>query len=289
MTKDNARVAVVTDSTCDLGPGGELAYGMDIVPLTVSFGEELFRDGYDLSSAEFYQRLSKASVLPTTSQPSPAVFGSVFKRRLDEGKEVVGIFISATLSGTYQSAAHAKSLFSASEQERICLIDSKQGTGGLAILALEACALRDQGASAADIERHLSGVIPRVRLYAILDTLKYLRMGGRLSAAAAITGGIINIVPIISLDDGVIVTAAKIRRGRNSFCKWLRERLNAKLPDPAFPATYLHSNDPASIALLQDEFKYLLPPERALRLSLGAVIGTHAGPGALGMVYVTKD
>ena len=282
-------VSIITDSTCDLGPGGEVAYDIDIVPLTVNFGDKAFKDGIELSSQEFYDRLSRVTTLPTTSQPAPAVFQAIYRRRLDEGKEIVGVFISTTLSGTYQSAVTAMSFFSDEEQSKIHLVDSRQATGGLALLVLEACSMRDRGVCAADICAALDALKPRVKLYAALDTLRYLRMGGRLSATAAFAGGILNVVPVISLDDGVIVSPAKIRRGKNAFRKWLRGRLNTTLPDLRYPVVYLHSNNISAIESIQEEFKYLIPSDRLYRLSLGAVIGTHAGPDAIGIVYAVRD
>ncbi|MCL1848219.1 MAG: DegV family protein [Clostridiales bacterium] len=281
-------IAIISDSTCDLGFSAEVAYTIDLVPLSVAFGKKVYRDGIDLSIEEFYQRLSKASALPTTSQPSPAAFASVFRRRLDEGKAVLGIFLSSALSGTYQSAALAKDTFSPGEQERIHLIDSRHATGNLALLVLEACRMRDQGSKPEEISEHIHSLIPRVRLYATLDSLKYLRMGGRLSAAAAVTGGLLNIVPIVTVEDGAVEVAAKIRKSRDAFRKWLRAKINTDLPDPKYPVFYLYSNNQAVLTPLQEEFKYLFPADSTYRLPIGSVIGTHAGPGALGIVYVTR-
>ena len=282
------KTAIITDSTCDLGPAGEIAYQIDIVPLLVAFGENVYRDSADMTSEEFYRQLSKATSLPKTSQPAPATFKEVFRRRLDEGKDIVGLFISSCLSGTYQAAALARSGFSEEEQNRIFLVDSLLGSGALGLLVLDACAMRDQGISAAEIREKISRLIPRVKLYAIFDTLKYLRLGGRISATAAVAGGILNIVPIITVQGGKIEVVAKIRKSANTFRKWLRETINKELPDAQHPIVYLHSNNLTQITSLQEEFKYLTSPEKTYRLSLGAVIGTHAGPGAYGMVYVTR-
>ena len=282
-------IAIITDSTCDLGPAGEIAYRIDIVPLTVAFGDNTYRDGIDMSGDEFYTRLSKVGVLPVTSQPSPALFEEVFRRRLDEDKVILGILLSGAFSGTYQSAVLARSSFSEAEQQRILLVDSRHATGNLALLVLEACRMRDQGCGAEEIRDHIVSLIPRVRLYAIFESLKYLRMGGRLSAAAAAVGGILNIVPVISIEDGKAEVVARIRKSRTAFRRWLREKINSDLPDLLYPVVYLHSSNPALVAPLQDEFRYLLAPERTYCLSLGSVIGTHAGPGAYGMVYVTRS
>ena len=281
-------IAIITDSTCDLGPGAEATYQIDIVPLLVAFGEKVFRDGIDISGSEFYLRLSKAGVLPTTSQPPPAAFQALFRRRLDEGKIILGIFISSGLSGTYQSAMTARSGFPSEVQKRILLIDSMHTTGNMALLVLEACRMRDQGAEAEDICDQITSLIPRVKLYAALESLRYLKMGGRLSAAAAAAGELLLITPIVSCVNGKAASVAKIRRSPNAFRKWLRERLMSDLPDPQYPAVYLHSSNPDQVVPLKEEFRYLLSPEKALTLSIGAVIGTHAGPGARGLSYITK-
>ncbi|MCL1805953.1 MAG: DegV family protein [Clostridiales bacterium] len=282
-------IAIITDSTCDLNPSAQARYHIDIVPLLVTFGDKAFRDGVDISKKEFFARLSKASILPSTSQPSPAAFQEVFRRRLDEGSDIVGIFISAALSGTYQSAVIARGLFDAEEQKRIHLVDSRNGTGSMAVLILEACRLRDQGAAAADVAAQLEGIVPRIRLYAVLDTLKYLKMGGRISGAAAAAGGILNIVPVLTVANGSITVASKIRRNPNAFRKWLRERVSGELPDPRYTAVFLHANNPSLTESIREEFKYLLPKEKSINLCLGAVIGAHIGQDAYGIVYVAKE
>ena len=281
-------IALITDSTCDLGPAAEIAYGIDIVPLTVSFANAVFRDGVDITGKAFYAKLSKSSTLPTTSQPSPAAFREVFRRRLAEGKEVIALLLSSMISGTYQSAQIAKDECTAEEQERIHLVDTKNTTGCLGIIVLEAVRLRDAGYGVDAILAHVRDLSARVVLYAALDTLRYLRMGGRLSAAAAAAGSILNIVPIATVTDGAVAVAAKIRKSQSAFRKWLRDRLNRDLPDPDYPAIFLHSGDQSVADQLQEEFKYLLPQDKIYRLAIGAVIGTHAGPGASGLCYVIK-
>ena len=281
-------IAIVTDSTCDLGPAAEFAYQIDMVPLTVSFGNTVYRDVVDLSGTEFYSLLSKSSSLPTTSQPPPAAFSDVFRKRLDEGKEIIAILLSSAISGTYQSAKIARDALNPEEQAMVHLIDSKNATGCLGILVLEAVRMRDADANVEEICSHVADLASRVRLYAILDTLRYLRMGGRLSAAAAVAGSLLNTVPIVSMRDGNIIAAAKIRKSQNAFRKWLRDRLNNELPDQAYPVIYLHSGNVAIIDQLQEEFQYLLPQDKIFRLFIGSVVGTHAGTGASGIAYVTK-
>ena len=282
-------IAIITDSTCDLGPGGEVAYQIDIVPLLVAFGEKVYRDGVDISAQEFYARLASASLFPSTSQPAPAVFQALFRRRLDEGKEILCILFSSALSGTFQSAMIARSGFTNEEQQRIVLIDSMHGSGNLALLVIEACRMRDQGFLIQDIHDQVISLIPRVRMYAVADTLKYLKMGGRLSAAAALAGELLLITPVLTVVNGRVAAAAKVRRSQNAFRKWLREKLLVELPDPKHPAVFIHGNNAALTAPLKEEFKYLFSRESSLTLCLGSVVGAHAGPDAFGLCYIARE
>ena len=179
-------------------------------------------------------------------------------------------------------------MFTNEEQKRITLIDSQHVTGNLGLLILEACRLRDAGVGAAEICSHIENLIPKVRLYALVQSLKYLRLGGRVSGSAAAVGNLLSISPIITTVNGSIVVAGKIRRSNNAFRKWLRDKLLTDMPDPQYPAVYLHSNNPALTQPLKEEFRYLFPPATSLSLPIGAVVGTHAGPGAVGLCYISR-
>ena len=282
-------VVIVTDSTCDLPSKITKDKGIEVIPLTVTFGDKSFRDGIDMNSQAFFARLAKAEILPTTSQPAPSVFQACFRRHLDEGKEVFGIFISSELSGTYQSAVLARSGFTPEEQSRIVLMDSRYVTCALGILVLHAQRLKEQGASATEIATAIAPLTERTRLYAQLDTMKYLRMGGRVSAAVATAGGILNISPVISLVGGKLAAVDKIRKRPQVFFKWLRERMMSDLPDPTYGGIVVHSNDPQFGEALKEQFKYLFPECMLPVINIGAVVGTHVGPGAAGIIYIAKE
>ncbi|MCL1886150.1 MAG: DegV family protein [Dehalococcoidia bacterium] len=282
-------IAIITDSTCDLDSDAESVYDIDIIPLLVTIDGKTFRDGVDISREEFFAHLSKAkTLLPSTSQPSPAMFQDVFRRRLDEGRHVIGVFFSSALSGTYQSAVMARSLFSAEEQKKITVIDSKQGTGCLGLLVIEACKMRDSGADAATVIKHINALIPRIKLYAVLDTLKYLKMGGRLSGAAVTFSSILHIVPVLTLVNGTITVAAKIRKSPKAFSKWLHTKLSSEMPDPHFPTMLIHGNNVSLATMLKEEFKSLFP-RVTINICLGAVIGTHVGANAYGIAYIPLE
>lgn len=278
-------VRIITDSTSDMSAERRSELGIDSAPLTVYFGEESFFDGIDLTPEAFYKKLSTAEKLPTTSQVSPAVFQEMFQKYTDQGDEVVGIFISSKLSGTYQSACMAQDMV---KSESIHVIDSLTTTFGLRLLVEEAVKMRDAGMSAAEITEAVSELIPRIRLIAVVGTLKYLKMGGRLSSASATLGTILGICPIVSVIDGLVESVGKCR-GQKSAFEFIHKSILREEIDTSHFVAFGHTADQAKMDELKD---YLLPkvPEiNHLEGVIGSVIGTHAGPGATGIAYITKN
>ncbi|MBQ1281989.1 MAG: DegV family protein, partial [Oscillospiraceae bacterium] len=201
-------VRIVIDSTTDTAE--HVWKRCTVVPLTVQFGDETYIDGVTISHREFYEKLIESDVLPTTSQPTPDAFAQVYRRALEAGEEVVVLTVSSALSGTYQSASIAAMDF----PEGVYVVDGKNvalGTGILAELALE---MAERGCSAAEIAAELECAREDVHLIALLDTLEYLRRGGRISKTAAIAGGILSIKPVICIRDGEIAVLGKARGSR---------------------------------------------------------------------------
>ena len=203
-------VRIITDSTSDLSGKRQKELGVEVLPLTVVFGEEKYKDGTELKSAEFFKKLEKAERLPTTVQLSPLELEDAFARHVKNGDDVVGIFISSYMSGTYQSAAIAREN---AGPERIFVVDSYTTTFPLGMLVEQAAKMRDKGMGAAEIAENVKKLSGRLRLFAAVDTLKYLKMGGRLSGAAAFVGGLLGITPIISIVDGRVIAIGKTRGG----------------------------------------------------------------------------
>ncbi len=201
-------IRIITDSTSDIPVENQAAMGIDIVPLSVIFGEKKYTDGIELKKEQFYEMLSSAATLPTTSQVNPDEFEILFKSYVDAGDTVVGVFISSKLSGTYQSAVIAKDALGS---DQIFIVDSKSATFGLALLVYEAIKMRDRGDSAVQIHAALNELSNRIKFYAVVNTLKYLKMGGRLSSSAAILGGVLHIKPLVSIIDGEVRSVAKER------------------------------------------------------------------------------
>ena len=276
---------IITDSTCDLTPARAAALGVRVLPMTVQFGEESFRDGLDISNADFYARLRQAQTLPTTSQINPDTFVSVFREGLVRGNQVLGIFVSSELSGTVQSAFIAKEMLGSGD---VFVVDSRQVALSLGLLVSEAARLRDAGATAAEAAAQLTVLREKVRLYAVVDTLKYLKMGGRVSAATAVMGGVLGITPIVALKDGKVESAGKTR-GRKAGVQWIRERADSEPIDFSRPLAQGHTDCPEALAAVSEGFSDLAPRFAAVTsCEIGAVVGTHAGPGAAGVAYFVK-
>lgn len=277
-------VRIITDSTADLSPQRQAELGVEVVPLSVHFGAEIFRDGVDLTNEEFYARLRGCESLPTTSQVNPEEFAARFRAHTGRGDEVVGIFISSLLSGTCQSAAIARDM---AEGEGIFVVDSGTVTFALGLLVEAACRLRDQGLSAREVAAGTERLSKRLRFYAVVETLKYLKMGGRISAAAAVVGGMLGVTPILNIRDGVVEAAAK-SRGRKGAYQWMEKRIAAEPVDTALPVSFGHSDAPEVMAECEAYFKERIPGLDIRESRIGAVVGTHAGPGCAGIAYFAR-
>lgn len=277
-------VRIVTDSTCDLSPERQSALGVEVVPLSVHFGPESFLDGVDLSNQEFYARLRSAETLPTTAQVNPEEFISRFQAHVDAGDQVVGIFIASQLSGTCQSAMIARGIV---DEEHIFVVDSTTVTFGLGLLVEMAARLRDQGLGAAAIAEQVTALAGRLRFYAVVGTLKYLKMGGRISGTAAMVGGMLGITPILNIRDGVVEAAAKTR-GRKAAYQWMEKQVQAEPVDTSLPVAFGHSDSPELMAECETFFRERVPGMECLESDIGSVVGTHAGPGCAGIAYFVK-
>lgn len=276
-------IRIVTDSTSDIPFEQRAGLGIEIVPLSVRFGSEEYIDGVTLTKPQFFQKLAQCEELPTTAQVNPEKFAQIF-RGYDKEDEIIGIFISGALSGTFQSAVIAKEIVNS---EKIHLIDSRSVTFGLALLVYEAVRMRDEGHSAAEICTAVEALVTRLKFYAVVDTLKYLKMGGRLSASSALLGTMLRIKPIISLRDGKVEAVDK-RQGQKAAVQAIAQKVKADLPDAGYPILFGDSNAPNLTAMLKEALAGEVDITDSASLELGAVVGTHAGPGCAGLAYITR-
>lgn len=275
---------IVTDSTCDIEKSILDKMNVDMVPLTVIFGEENFRDGVDITKKEFFEKLASSTVNPTTSQPTPELFLEVFNKHKAEGNEVVYIGISSVLSGTMQSAKIAKEMC---DYDKIYLVDSLSATAGIDMLVRVACAMRDNGETAKAIVERIEQLVPKVRIYAYVDTLKYLVRGGRVSKVAGAIGGALGVKPLIAVGDGAVVSIGTARGQKLAFDKLCSIVKDADI-DTSLPMMLLNSENEENMRLME-----VYMQENGVNYDwnygeVGSVIGTHVGPGAVAVAYFVK-
>ncbi|MBP3701990.1 MAG: DegV family protein [Lachnospiraceae bacterium] len=278
-------IQIITDSTCDLSPEQVQKLGVHVIPLSVNFGEEAYTDGVTIDKQTFYTKLSEAEKLPTTSQPNPADMLDHMAPLLEQGDEIVGIFLSSKLSGTFQSATIAADM---ADSDRIHLVDSLNATFGLGLLVQIAARYRDEGKTAAEIVEILEEVKSRLRVIAFVDTLKYLQMGGRISAATAVVGSLLGINPLVSIIDGAVESIGKAR-GRKAAYRHLKTLFEQEAMDESYPIFFGASNAPEAMAELEAVITPCISqPVEILHAEIGSSIGTHVGPGAAGVAYIAK-
>lgn len=279
-------VKIITDSTCDLLPDEQKALSLTVVPLTVNFEDGAYLDGTEMTHELFYQKLAVCTKLPTTSQPSPEAFESCFTDAISDGSDVVALFLSSKFSGTYQNAyAAAREV----APQKIFCIDTPSSSFGTSLIIRMACKFRDLGDSAQVIYDKCLALCKRLRLFATITTLKYLRMGGRLSDTAALIGGALNLRLVAEVRDGKI-SLQGIVRGDKSCLKAIMSHVQKEMPDFSLPVCFGHSNAPDAMQRLREYFGAFVPEgTEVVTGNLGSVIGTHVGPGMIAFSYFAAE
>ncbi len=277
-------VRVVVDSTADIPPDRARALNIEVVPLTVHFGDETYRDGVDLDGPAFYQKLVATSQLPTTSTPSPGAFEEVYRGLIKGGATgIIAMHIGSDLSGTYSNSLTAADRISAEAGVPIDVIDSRQVSGGIGIPAEIIAAEAQRGASLESLKAHASSLFSRIRVYAVLDTLEFLKRGGRIGGAAAFLGTLLSMKPLLEVKDSRVVAIERVRT-RSKAQERIGQIVAALGP---LEALGIAKSDDAIGEQLQSVVRTFWKGEIA-EFNLGAVIGTHAGPGAGAIVALLQ-
>ncbi|MCI8812601.1 MAG: DegV family protein [Oscillibacter sp.] len=280
------KIRIITDSAADLPR--PCRPEVTVLPMAVTFGEEQFLDGVDLTHRQFYEKLIEGDALPTTSQINPAQFEEAFRQAVDAGENVVAILLSSKLSGTCQSARIAAEEFPG----RVFVVDSENATIGEQILVLRALSLADQGLDAAAVAKRLEAEKQDIRLVALLDTLEYLKRGGRISPSVALVGGLLSVKPVVAVEHGEVVMLGKARGSKNGNNLLVQEIRKTSGVD--FDRPYLLGYTGLEDSLLQ---KYIadsaaLWTEHTDALPVGTIggtIGTHVGPGAVAVAFFQQS
>jgi DegV family protein with EDD domain len=269
-------VKIVTDSTADLPVKLAEELGIAVLPCYLRFGDEVFRDRVDISEDEFYRRLINDPIHPSTAQPSPQDFTVVYKELAKEADGIVSIHVSAKLSGTYNSALQAKA--AVGNKCPIEVIDSQVVTAGLGQLAVAANALAQSGKGLQEIVKEVKQMIPHIHILGLLDTLKYLALGGRIGKMQALLGSMLNVKPMLTIKDGVLTPSGRVR-SRAKGIDILVDYVKKKADIQDLSVIYNTTLDEAQSLIKR--LGALFPEERIRLARLGPALGVHTGPGIL--------
>ncbi len=270
------RFRVVTDSTADLPEEWRAEFGIEVVPLNVLFGNESFKDRVELGEDEFFERLGRAARLPTTSAPAPGEFAAVYERLSAECEGAISIHIGGNLSGTAEAARVGAR---AVEGFDVRVVDTRSVTMCIAFL----CRVAAESPSLEEAVRRVEARLPKLRILALLDTLRYVEMGGRVNRAQAMIGSMLDLKPILGVADGEIRGLDRVRT-RGKAIPRLLELLRADLP--AEYLSVVHAQAPDAAARIRDELAAELPDTDIVTGQIGTVLATHTGPKALGLAYI---
>ncbi len=278
---------IITDSCSDVRGEDKEKYNIEVVPMTVTFGEESYLEGETISIDEFYEKLVNSKAFPKTSQPSPEAFEKLITKAKEDGQEVLIICISSGLSGTCQSAHLAASL--AEYEDHVHIVDSLNCLTGLRLLIKEAAKLRDEGKTVQEIVEVLEDIKHRVRYFSICDTLEYFFKGGRLSRAKMIIGSIVGIKPFIDLD-----AQGKIRQfghgiGVNRSLRAVTKFVTDNERDTKYGVCYGYTGYNDNALRLIEKTKDILGVEEIDLTQIGAASGAHIGPGGSCVAYISKE
>jgi DegV family protein with EDD domain len=279
-----SKVVVVTDSTAYVPPDLVRKHGMIVAPLYVNWDGKTYRDGLDITLAEFYARLKASKTLPTTSQTTPDDFRKIFTQVLADGCEVLGVFISQTLSGTLESAWQVKKTMPDAPIE---LVDSRTSAMALGFVALAAARAAERGATLAEAAAVANKAVRRTNVIFVVDTLEYLHRGGRIGGAKRFVGTALNLKPLLTLVDGRVEAVETVRTKKKATERMLdliAEDVQGHRPLRMSP---LHASAKEEVEALAAAVDARFHPDECILSEVSPTIGTHVGPGTIGVAYCT--
>ncbi len=275
-------VSVVVDSTSDLPEQVKSSHGITSVPLTVTFGDQSYKDGIELTPAEFLTRLKASEIPPTTSQPPITAFAEVFSKEIERGHDVLCVTIASELSGTFNAARLAADSV---ESSRVRILDSRTVSIHLGLGALAAARAAADGADLDGVESAATDAISRSQIFVVLETLEFLRRGGRIGKAQALVGSVLSLKPVLTIRDGQVTPLERVRTWRKALDRMF-ELIREQGPLEAL-AVY-HVGNESDAKAMAERLSDLVSPDEILIGEIGPVVTTYAGPGALGVVPVRR-
>lgn len=280
-------VRIVVDSTSDLTNERLAELGVACVPLSVQFGDETYLDGINLSAEEFYVKMEEREWMAKTAQPSPALFAEEYEKILADGDDVLAIIVSSGVSGTLQSAHVAKSHLG-SGQERVMILDTQTCTAGLALLVEIAVEKAKTGMGLQELHDEIQCLAGRTKVYGSIQTLKYAKRAGRLSGPAAVVGTMLNLYPIMTMKDGMVINITSVKGQKRMFAK-LREYVLHHGVDEKYPLFFSHGVVPENMQKMKACFAEKINIKDALNGIAGCIVGTYSGPGILIVGFIEKE
>jgi DegV family protein with EDD domain len=281
LTAENT--AIVLDSTADFPEAPDRYPNFRVVPLYVRFGDESFKDYVEIDPARFYERLQTEAELPTTSQPTPGDFLAVFEELSASYDHILSLQISSTLSGTYGSAVTAAEMLG---NGKVRVIDSRTVSASVALLAIGVQTRLERGTTDEEVDAYVARYQHEHKLLFTVNTLEYLAKGGRIGRAAALAGNLLNVKPILTIRDGEVVPLKRVRGNAKAFAEF-RELFDTSTADsPNLKVGIAHALAPERLEALRELVAHIRPhAELEIMTTLGAVVGTHAGPGTIGFFW----
>jgi DegV family protein with EDD domain len=281
----NSKIAIVTDSTANLPDEIIAQYNIHVVPLTVNWGGQGYLDGIDITPAAFYERLKTDKESPTTSQPSAGQFEEVFTKLAENYESIVGVFVSEPLSGTLDSARTAANTM---PDFPIEIIDSRSISFGLGYMVLAAARAVEGGLNQAEVAQAARSLIDSMRFTFVVETLDYLHRGGRIGGAQRLLGSVLSIKPLLHLSDGKVEPLESVRTKRKAVNRMLEIAYQETRDKGSVRAAVVHASSPQEAEVFRQVVLEKLNPVELMLDELTPVIGTHVGPGTIGLVYYAE-
>lgn len=286
MNLTAANTAIVLDSTADFPDAAKHFPNWRVVPLYVNFGTDSFRDGVDLTSEQFYERLRTSTQMPTTSQPTPADFLACYTE-LAGYERILSLHLAANLSGTFQSAGIAAAELG---DGRVRTIDTETASAGITLLALAIQRRLERGTTDEEIDELVARYTKEHGMLFTVDTLEFLARGGRIGRAKAFAGELLHVKPILAIRDGEVIPVKRVRGARKAFQEFVDTLKSETKDEPGLRVGIAHASAPERAVELTKMVRDLRPhAEIDIETSLGAVLGTHAGPGTVGFFWFADD
>lgn len=275
-------IRIVTDSTCDLPSDWLTTYGLHVVPINIHFEQEAYLEGQTIDPATFYRKVAEGDIFPKTSQPSVGQFTTAYRQVAQPGDQILSIHVTGKLSGTVRSAEMAREELKG--ELEVNVFNSLCGSAAMGYMCVESARMAREGKSIADILRRLEEIRPRVRIFLTLDNLEYARRSGRVGALGAALASLLNVKPIVALEDGLLEAKERVRTRKKAVDRMVEMMAQATGTSAPVNMAVIHAQIPGEAQQLAEEARKVFNPKEFFITELATSLAVHFGPGTLGLV-----